>query len=102
MTTQSHDLDDITLVPTPSERILNPRQQVDYREHRRQLLEWAVHLGKDPAKANGYAFEAVKTRSYRIDKFYRFVWSELTDGYTLQVSTDHADEWMKELAVDDE
>jgi hypothetical protein len=35
-----------------------------------------------------------------MDRFYRFVWDQ-EDGYTVNVSHDHADAWMKELARGD-
>jgi len=91
------DLDQLTLVTEPSEEFLNPRQVVDYREHRKQLLKWLLTFGKDPEKVDGYAVETVKPRSYRMDQFYRWVWVQKRQ-YTTQVTTDHADEWLDELA----
>jgi len=79
---------------------LNERQLVDYREHRRELLSWCLNFGKEPGKADGYAHDTVYTRAYRLDKFYRFVWTDLDEGYTPQVTPEHADEWMKEVATD--
>lgn len=53
--------------------------------------------GKEPEKAEGYAEGTVKPRSYRIDRFYRWVW-EQEDGYTVNLMHDHADGWMDHLA----
>lgn len=53
--------------------------------------------GKEPEKAEGYAKGTVKPRSYRIDRFYRWVW-EQEDGYTVNLMHDHADGWMDHLA----
>ena len=39
-------IDGIVLVPEPSREYLNSHQLVDYREHRRQLVQWALKLGK--------------------------------------------------------
>ncbi|GGJ13102.1 hypothetical protein GCM10008995_23650 [Halobellus salinus] len=77
-----------------SRAYLNPRQLVSYREHRRQLAQWMQNLGKDPEKANGYAESTVKTRTARLDKFYRWVWKQ-EDGYTEAVSTSNAGAWME-------
>lgn len=46
------------------------------------------------------ALGTVKPRSSRMDQFYRFVWEE-EGGYTSNISTDHADAWMRELARSD-
>lgn len=96
----SDDVDDLPLVPNPSEKLLNPRQVVDYREHRRKLLQWLLHIGKDPQKAEGYAYNTVFNRSSRMDVFYRWVWDE-EGRYTTQVTPDHADAYVQELAYSD-
>jgi site-specific recombinase XerD len=80
---------------------LNPRQIEDYRSHRTRLIRWMDQLGKDPERAEGYARETVKQRAYRLDRFYRHVWNELEDGYTTQITTDHADEYMRHMAIQD-
>jgi hypothetical protein len=38
----------IPLVPKPSRARLDERQQMDYREHRRDLIDWLLVFGKDP------------------------------------------------------
>lgn len=83
------DNDDITLVPEPSHERLLPRQQEAYKLHRKQLLKWALDRGKDPANGDGYAHETVRSRAYRLDEFYRWVW-EHEDGYTTNITADHA------------
>jgi len=88
---------DVVLVSEDAAKQLNPRQKIAYREHRRQLVEWLRDLGKNPKKAVGYADSTVRTRAHRLDKFYRWVWRQ-EDGYTDQVTTAHADAWMKWLA----
>lgn len=80
---------------------LNPRQVEDYRSHRLQLIRWMDQLGKNPAQAEGYARATVQQRAYRLDQFYRYVWTELEDGYTTRITTDHADEYLRHLAVQD-
>jgi hypothetical protein len=85
------------VVTEPSESYLGHRQLVDYRSERRDCIEWRLAFGKNPERGEGYAEGTVKTRSYRMDQFYRWVWDR-TGGYTINVTHDHADEWMKELA----
>ena len=44
----------IVLVTEDAQEYLNPRQEVTYREHRQELVEWLLALGKNPDKAKGY------------------------------------------------
>jgi len=88
------------IVTEPSEAFLNPRQVIDYRAEREDCLEWLLAFGKTPDKAEGYATTTVDTRSRRMDQFYRWVWQQ-EGGYTANVSHDHADGWMRELAQAD-
>ena len=82
MSEERRQVDGIVVVPENSEKVLNQRQLTDYREHREQLIKWILNLGKDPEKAEGYAWDTARQRSYKIDKFYRWVW-EKEGGYTL-------------------
>lgn len=41
-------VDGIVLVPEGTEEYLNPRQEVTYREHRREVAEWLLALGEEP------------------------------------------------------
>ena len=50
---------------------MNNRQLLDYRSQREDYLEWLLTLGKRPEQAEGYAFQTVKNRAYRMDMFYR-------------------------------
>lgn len=90
-------VDGIVLVSADSSQRLNVRQETSYREHRRQLVEWMLNLGKAPSKAEGYAQTTANTRAKRLDLFYRWVWDE-HGGYTEQITPAHADAWMKHLA----
>ena len=72
--------DDIKLVPGPAEKRLNQRQLLDYETHREDYLEWLYHLGKSPEQAQGYSQSTVKRDAYRVDQFYRWIWSQ-EDGY---------------------
>ena len=92
--------DDIPIVTEPSETFLHPRQVIDYRSEREDCLEWLLAFGKDPDKAEGYARGTVDPRSRRMDQFYRWVWQQ-EGGYTANVTHEHADAWMRELAQED-
>jgi site-specific recombinase XerD len=93
--------DEIKIVPDKTEARLTQKQYVDYRSYRESLTKWLLHFGKNPEKAEGYSSETLKVRLYRMDKFMRWVWDE-EDGYTTDVTTEHADEFVKELAYSEE
>jgi site-specific recombinase XerD len=57
-------------------------------------------MGKTPKKADGYAEDTVYNRGYRLDAFYRWVWTH-DNGYTTVVTTDHADQYCRKLVSDD-
>jgi site-specific recombinase XerD len=92
--------DKITVVTEPAEEYLNQKQLIDYRSEREECLSWLLAFGKKPQKATGYALGTVNPRAYRMDQFYRWVW-EQENGYTANLSHDHADAWMRHLAQED-
>lgn len=87
----------IPLVSDAAREYLNPRQEITYKEHRRELAEWLANFGKNPDKVEGYSPSVVKSRMYHLDLFYRFVWDE-EGRYVQDLTTDHADGWMRHLA----
>ena len=91
MSQEREQIEGIVVVPEKSEELLNQRQLTDYRDHRERLIKWILNLGKDPEKAEGYAWDTARQRSYKIDKFYRWIWKQ-EDGYTLKATTRHAEE----------
>ena len=95
------DLSDFPLVTGTSESYLAKRQVIDYESERRECLEWLLRVGKNPRQREGYAEGTVKPRSYRMDRFYRFVWIDLENGYTTNLTHDHADAFMEYLAQRD-
>jgi site-specific recombinase XerD len=90
----------ITIITNATCNRLNERQQVDYREHRKSLIDWMLHLGKNPKKAEGYSFPTVRRRAYGLDRFYRWVWEE-NEGYTTQLTHDDADAYCRHLVYED-
>jgi len=101
MTTNSRrKIEGIVVVPEKSEDYLNQRQLVDYTDHRENLIKWITHFGKDPEKAEGYSYDTARQRSYKIDRFLRWIWQ--TEGqYTLYPQVEHADEYCKELVYEE-
>lgn len=95
------DIAGIKLLLEPTRERLSERQQVDYANHREDLIEWLLHFGKDPEKVDGYAHETVKSTAQRLDRFYRWVWDEY-EGYTTEITHEYADAFMRELARRDE
>lgn len=93
-------LEDIVIIPEASETQLNQRQLEDYRDHRTSLIKWLRHLGKDPEKAEGYAYDTARQRAYKIDQFYRWLWAH-EDGYTLHATPAHTDAYTKDLVYED-
>lgn len=94
------EVEGIPLVPGPSAKELNQRQIVDYREHRRELVNWLLHLGKDPERAKGYAKRTARRRACDLDVWYRWIWD--SEGrYTTGLTHEHADDYMQSLAYSD-
>jgi integrase len=91
------DLEEYPVVTESSESYLNQRQLLDYRSEREECFRWLLTYGKRPDEAAGYAEGTVKPRSYRMDRFYRFVW-DYEGGYTVNLNHDHADAWTDHLA----
>ncbi len=90
----------IPLVTKQAREYLNPRQEIAYKEHRREMAEWMLNLGKNPEKAEGYSQSVAETRMNRLDLFYRWVWDQ-NGRYIQDLTTDHADAWMRHLAKRD-
>lgn len=84
-----------------SREVLNPRQVEDYEDHRKTCFDWLLDRGKAPKKYKGYSVYSVKNDAYRLDQFFRFVWREETDGYTVNVSHDYADDYLRYLAAEE-
>jgi integrase len=93
-------VEDIVLVTEEARKFLNPRQVIAYKEHRRELAEWMLYEGKNPAKAEGYSSSTAKNRMNKLDLFYRWVWDD-NQRYVQDIKTGHADDWMKWLARQD-
>ena len=90
----------IPLLSDAAREYLNPREEIAYKEHRRELIEWLYNLGKDPRKAEGYSLSTVKGRMKSLDIFYRFVWKQ-EERFVQTLTPEHADQWMRELAKKD-
>lgn len=93
-------VDGIVLVTEDSADCLNPRQEISCREHRRELAEWMLSIGKTPDKAEGYSHSTAKNRMNRLDLFYRYIWDK-EGRYVQDPTTEHADAWMRWFARQD-
>ena len=91
---------DIVPLTDEARQYLNPREEIAYQEHRRELAEWMLNLGKNPKKAEGYSYSTVKSRMNKLDLFYRWVW-EQENRFIQDMTTDRADAWMRHLAKQD-
>ncbi len=91
----------IVLICEPTEEYLNERQRVTYRSHREKLIKWLARQGKDPENLAGYAHDTCKTYSTIIDQFHRHVWTD-QDRFTLNLSQEHAEEYLRGQILSDE
>lgn len=95
-----HDDDEvegIVLVTDKARDYLDPREEIAYKEHRRELAEWPLNLGKNPKKADGYSHATAKHTMNRLDLFYRWVWDE-EQRFVQHMTPERADAWMRHLA----
>jgi len=92
---------DVPLVTEKSREYLNPRQEVDYRELRRNMADFLYTEAKDPDKLEGYSDSVVKSTMNRLDMFFRYVWDR-DQSYTTSITTEDADQWMTRLAKRDD
>jgi integrase len=98
-------------VPKHTADRLNEKQIIDYREHRRRLVEWMATRGKKDRgradrdrpgrKVEGYSEATINRRAMNLDMFYRWVWDNHTDGYTTKITHDHAQAYMDHLLTED-
>ena len=91
---------DVPLVIEPDRKYLNRRQLEDYKQHRKAVLGWLWSEGKDPEKGEGYSKSVTRNMAYRLSKIYRWVW-ERDDRYTTEITHDHADAYLREVAGKD-
>jgi len=91
---------EIPLVPEKSKEFLNEKQVVDYRNYRREFIEWLKVFGKEPEEVEGYAEDTVKRTAYRVGKWERFIWKQ-EGGYSVPLDHSHADAYLKHLATSD-
>lgn len=89
----------ISLVPNGTESYLNRRQLEDYKRHRRKFLTWCLTQGKQPETGTGYAESTMRVRHYRVNTFYKWVWSN--SGYTINLTHGDADDYLREIALNE-
>lgn len=91
------DLDGITVVTESSEESLNVRQLSDYRSQRADCLRWLLTFGRTRIRSRAMPSRQFALEPNRMDMFYRWSW-EQEGRYVADVTHEHADEWMQELA----
>ncbi|MFC4551541.1 MULTISPECIES: hypothetical protein [Halorussus] len=96
------DHDKPVIITEPAAKLLNSREQSLYHTHREDMAEWLRSRGKYPDNYEGYSSRTVKQTLYRLDHFYRWVWQNLTNGYTTHITHDHADAFVDFLKRDDD
>lgn len=92
------DLSDYPLVTSKTENQLTKKELVDYRGFRKQFIKWLLIKGKSPNGYEGYSESVVDNTARRVDYFFRWVWQNETDGYTLNVKHEHANAFSDWLA----
>jgi site-specific recombinase XerD len=91
----------IVLISELSHNQLNERQRIAYRNHRENLVKWLATMGKDPEKLDGYAHDTSRNYASILDKFYRWCWNQ-NEGYTTDIPHEDADQYLRELVLDDD
>jgi integrase len=72
----------------------------EYKEERIKFIDWAIKEGKNPEKKMGYAESTMEPRSYRVDRFYRFVW-EFEGEFTTDLKLRHAKKYVELISQAD-
>ena len=99
--TEANKYENVVLLSDPSDEYLNERQRIAYKGHRKKLAKWLLREGKDPESLKGYAEDTAKNYATILDRLYRHVW-EHGGGFTLEISHDQAEDYLKEQKLSDE
>jgi len=91
----------IVLIPGPTRDQLNERQLIAYKSHRKELIKWLSRMGKSPEKMEGYAYDTARNYATILDKFYRWVWSDV-GSYTTDIGHEQGESYLRELVVADD
>ena len=90
----------VSVVPGPSVAMLSEKELVDYTGYREDFLEWLLHVGKNPDRAQGYSEYTVYETAYRSAAFDRWTWDEHGE-YTVPPRPDDADGYLQKIAYED-
>ncbi|WP_338738566.1 site-specific integrase [Haloplanus salilacus] len=88
------------LVPKAASRMLDSKQEFDYRERREEFAKWLLLEGKDTRDIEGYSQATAKRTMYRVSYFERAVW-EKADEYVPVMTIEHANQYIEGLAYSD-
>lgn len=81
------------IVAQETEAMLSPKQLMDYRNHRKQWIDWMLTIGKSPSEMRGFAPDTVKRTAYRVGKCYRHTWMN-GGGYRIPLTHGDADGYL--------
>lgn len=90
-------MSNIIVVNKPARESLTDRQLTDYEAYKKPFVKWLSAVGKDEKHNKDYAHETTRQTSQRVDRFYRWLWNDMANGYTTSVTTEDATEHMEHL-----
>ena len=61
----------------------------DYRDFKRNFMEWLITEGKSPYRGEGYSDSTVEHTHYKVDEAYRWKWNQ-TGEYTTEFTPEEA------------
>ncbi len=96
---QTPRLQDLPIVPEPSEQYLNQRQLLDYHDVRESCLGWLLTMGRT-RRPTVTPFRPSSQGASRMDQFYSWVWEDI-GGYTAAVTHEHSDDYLQYLTCSD-
>jgi integrase len=92
--------DKYRIVTENTEERLSEKELVDHRSEMESFTRWLDTIGKEPTRAEGYAYDTIRATVHRIDVFYRWIWDR-EGGYVAPPTHEDADEYIAELARKD-
>jgi integrase len=93
-TVELNDGRELKLVPTANAEYLNDQQLADYREYRREFINWVRREGKNPEAYEGYSDYTAYETSYRTARYDAWVWDQ-DDRYMIPPGPEHATAYVK-------
>ncbi len=86
----------VVLIHEKVKELLPERQQIAYKENRRQYIDWLAYEGKNTDALEGYAIATYKVYENLTCQFHRYVWDQ-EDHFTLNPTHAHAESFVTKL-----